>query len=744
MICPSCNQENEEKAKFCGNCGSKLINDAFSQASQAQVVEQQVANQAPQAQVVEQRVADQASQAIIVEQNAKSKSAFIGMLNRYKFAIIGGVGAGALVLVAIFIIMPMLFSSKSDAPIIYLGKNEIKMQVNGKNNEDIIISDAVASSMEWNEFIESVGTQLGLQDAYVDYTNYDSMFPNSILRFLMNAFIQVSDDNSKMFFIKKVSEDEKTSIYYRDLTKKPGSWDSDEGEKIASNVSIFNGSAFKISDDGKHVVYIKNYDYSIGGKLYTYNLENEVAIDSGVYDYWYIQEQSIIYYTKITGEDYELDLYMVNVNKPEEATKIDSNVAYTKEIDWTTGDLYYTKYISDEYTNNIALYHKPIKGESTKILSKVDTVQSSIEDGSFYYTIVEEDEISLMSLVNDDFATTDSAMQEPEYSDYERVVEESYSDWWTGETTYYESLETDYDAYYEAHNLYTEKLYRDELRAQLEEEVIPNNTTTLYLYHNGESTKIAENVYSIIYSSPKHQVAIYNLQEQGLMDKINISEIINTYDVKSLFNDMISYPETMYIASGATLDQVLYEDEIYPSLIELSKDGKKLYLIEDENEEFVHYELKDGKYSNRTVIDDAVHSYVYLEDEGKIYYYKDIEQYSGDLYAYDQGKSMKISNDATIGFTTYDPIDDQVLYVSDYSQKTQRGHLNIYKAGQSNKVAEEIGAYFYLNKNQIFFLENYNTSKGYGELYRLGEKGKNELITDRAYAMYYPFYSYEF
>ena len=119
-------------------------------------------------------------------------------------------------------------------------------------------------------------------------------------------------------------------------------------------------------------------------------------------------------------------------------------------------------------------YTKLLRKDKQKLISDFTSIESSDQNGVFYFTRTNEKKTKLVDLVEDDMAESDLKITEPHYSDFE--YEDSYEVWGYE----YTSTEVDYDKYYEAYDLYMGKLDRDSLRSSLKEEEI--NTTSRQLF----------------------------------------------------------------------------------------------------------------------------------------------------------------------------------------------------------------------------------------------------------------------
>lgn len=725
MNCSTCDSPIVPGSKFCGKCGQKVEHTEVEEPVQNQ--ETVITTEDP---IVIHEVTEHDEQSAhshqvttVPDQNAPKNNplnGLISLLNRYKIVIGSGLGVIVLALVAIFVIMP-LFQNKT-APLVYLGNNELMLHLEGEK-DPIELSSKLVEAEDFE---------------------FDSITN------IVNSIVQLNSKQDKMFFIKRVTEEGTASLYYRDLKKKPSSWDEDEGIKLASNITPNDSSAFQITSDGNRVLYFKSYDYSEGGKLYLHNLEEEALVDNRVGDYWLSEDKSIIYYTKL-DED-EVDLYMVYMNKLDEKSKIDSNIWTVEDLDSENGTIYYYKSNSNaeddsnESYNSLTLYSKPLNGDKKKLVSNINHLVGRISNDSFYYTVATNNTVSLIDFVEDDMAEQDGGIIEPSYEDYQVTVTESYENWYTGEIEYYDTYNTDYDAYYAAYDKYNDKVERDRIRQELADEVYEDVTYTLYLYTGGKGEKVTDHFYDYRFVDADSKLIFYSKNDRKTMNKVKLSEVEYASDVVSMYQDTMISSDTVFVAKDLNVDMEFVGEDKSTYNYEWSKANNTLYVIEesDSDSKLVSYEWIDGKLSNRKVIDEEVDSFRYVMEDSLLYYYKDVHEGTGELFVFEKGETKRIANDVSLYRSSYYTEDKVLFYVTDYDDNQSMGTLNQYKNKTAEKVATDVARYYYNGPSELYYLTEYRSNKGYGELMKVGEKSKSTLIADRVYSIYETNWGYIF
>lgn len=764
MFCENCGSEMGEKAKFCPSCGhqnrepsapageeasSAAAQETTAQAAEVPAAEMQAAAaetaaaasaaaaaQAPNLQKASAPApeplptpipapvpvpASELAPVPVPEPEAAPDAvpaAAPGLFKRRWFQATLGAVAVAIIVAAVLIFVPLKGSSQAK-PLLILGENELLLKSSAKA-DPLTITSEVSVDDDWSEVT------------------------GQSMRYYLGYMAKMTVDNKKLFFIDRIKDDGTGSLYYRDVNAKAkDDSDANKGVKLASGIAAQDYRIFTINDDGSKVFYLKNYDgYEDGGKLYFNDLKNETSIDSQVQDYWYSQDKNILYYTK--NNDGKRILYFVDLKKIDDKTKVDSDIYYVESFDSATGKIYYSKSDggSDDSETSVStytLYSKELNKDKTKLLGDISSVVSSIENDEFYYTTVTKKEVSLASLVDDDLAASDAAMKEPQYTDFQKTVQVPETDFWTGETYYYEETQTDYDAWYDASLKYEEKQDRDYLREELQAGKINDVSYDLNLFSAGKSTLIASDYVGSPFSSIKSKLVVYTKNDRKSMNKIKLSTLSSSEDVRSAYDETRTQATATYMSLGANKDIEFADKDTANHSYYLSKDGKTLYTIEstDSKSELVSYDISSGKPANRKAIDDEVDTMLYIGDADQIYYYKNLnDDDEGDLYSWKGGTKQKIAIDVQSGQTTIYPDEGVVLYLSEFDRKHETGTLSMYKDQKNTKIASDVGAYFFNYGADLYYLDNYDNDTGVGDLLKYVSQDKKEKIREEVYAIY--------
>jgi hypothetical protein len=725
MDCQNCNSQNPEDAVFCQNCGFAL-KSTYMQKSTSEQGSEILEPEKSTTSVLITQVMEKPENVITTMPNVygtfpPTTIEFVPVKRKLKkWQLIGLVsGAAAIFILAVIAVLLVIFNAIAPKnPLVYISDNQILIHNN--NNSITATSSFLKESSEW-----------------------DSLFGGQNISSYLNYFVKLNKAGDKMFYIADIdtvtdSSNPVVNLYYCNTQKSKSGNGTDQGTKIASNVSVNGDSAFTIDSKGDYAIYLKDFSTDTGGKLYINNLKDETLVDRDVLQYWFLESASKICYLKSNG-DGTSDLYEINTNMKDDAVKIDTGVSNVISITDNDSKIYYTKKSSDDI-NSMTIYCKENGKSKVKILSDINSIESKIENGNFYYTKATQTQVNLATLVDDDLAASDAAMTEPVYpneSDYETQV--PYTDYYG--YTYYETQfdSTAYynaiDAYNTAEDAYYAKEQRDSLREDLQNETYTETEKDLYIMNNGKSTKITSDYNESVYTSSNQNTIVYSKIDMGTFDKIKIEDVTDASSVETAFEDTIGTSNATSISINGGSEINAFDDKTVITNPVVSNDGKTLYCIDktdskDDTGEFLSYDISSGKLIDKKVIDSDVNDFVLFKDSSNIYYYKNVEDNSGDLYVLSNGKHQKIASDVGVGTCTLYYKDNVVLYQTDCNSKDGTGTLNMFKDNKETKIADDVSYYFYEGKSGVYYLTNYDSAKGKGDLKQYVNANKSNLISE--------------
>lgn len=750
-FCANCGVPRRGNAKFCKECGQSFLQEDVSSAEDEKEIlapteteleleletETKIETEAPLLEEVASTDVMTLNENVALTETpelnetsqppSSTRNRLSGVINqRTKKPLI--YGAALLGLVLIGGVAWSIFSSSSaqtSPPLVYVKDFELTLSVDKQNGP-------LTATKNWMDMDEEAREEIDLSSSGEETRTSDTAFYN--LGESIYFWVKLNERGDRMFYLSKISDDGTASLFYSDPTKlsktKDGVESSDQGVRISSNLSIDQFNPFQISRNGDYALYLKNYEDQ-SGSLYLYNMKEEILIDNNVADnYYFSEDESSIIYMKVMDDDTS-DLYTKSLDSKHEKVKVDSGVAQIINYSSDLKKIYYTKSNEDsESSNYYSLYVKEDGKDKRKIISDYSGMESSSMTEEFVFTRTTMNSTKLIDFVEDDMAADDLNITEPIYSDFE--YESTYTDYW-GYT--YTTTEVDYDQYYAAYDLYQDKLDRDTLRSDLENEELSTITKQLFLYTGGKEKEVTNELAWVNYADAATKSVIYVKSEtvKNPTDKMKLSEISSIYDVKDRYETNSSDSSSKYIVLNGGTEQEMSEDASESHRFTFSEDGKKLYYSENESEDdntsgtLVVWDVLEGKLSNHKVIDENVEQYMFVNDT--IWYYKDVKDDKGELLTYsNDGKKVKIAYDVQLGNTKVYPEDDVVLYMTDFNTKRLMGSLYMKQGDKSTKISDDVNFYNYNKVSRLFYVSDYRLKNGAGDLWEYRGKNEKKLI----------------
>lgn len=634
MICPKCGVTLPDGTKFCGSCGTRL--------TASQDVPQNIVK-APQKVPVPTRTVE--TETVRPDMGAAARK----HPNVKLFAVI------AVILVVLLAGGFLLFGGKSGS-----GKNAV-----------VMLQD------ERYELLTNLkkGKLTDVGAAKSDF--YDE----SMVRF--------SPDGKYFYYLTKYDGWTGTLCRAEYAKLKEGSSKNDQYlTTIASNVR----AGFWMLKDGS--LLYKNDDST----LYYYNGKDSTQVAKDVYNVYQKDdnENEILYTREKDGDDTDLDLYYVALNKKDDPTKIDGHVSYVY-LTTDFNDILYSKTNDDGELN---LYHAGISKEPEKLASDVGLTYAVRKAGQLFYFEYSGKTLSLYDMVNDPYKVT----TEPSWSDYYRdgqYDDDGYSKAWTHYSMRESLMSEDNDI----------KLYN------------------LYSYEKGKATLVAEGVVGI--NTLSGGFAYWT--KDALTGEMDIDDLEYAYDAYwgvtnlegTAVEDIVDptkiklYNKTTGAFSELTAEAYEDFDKFYSGFACVLKDT--VFLTDDD--ELLVASIKDGKVGAfKFVAEDAE----FLWNDGETAYYTadsyDRDGYTyADLYRYAKGESTRVAQDILDARVAV--YEDGNTYV--YTDASSRGvELTcIGKDANRTVVADDVQQYIRMDKNNLLYIQD-------GELYSYNGKEKTRIASD--------------
>jgi len=719
IICSNCNAALDPDARFCTQCGTEVQTQTenaddivFCTACGAQTTTEFTL--CPECGKPLRKDGQETSQA--EKENVPEKKKI--KLPPFKWLYIG---IAAAVILIVFAVLIGKSGSKQGNHLIYVKDKELQYTKLSKPDPFEMTSKLKEGSLE------------------LDVNDYISL----------SYFILMSDDGRFIYYPDRMNST--YSYYWRDL--KADNKKTDTAVKVDSDISQIPF----LTEDGNRLFYIKGDDDRI--YLYDRKADEKVKLDGDVNSFYVNETGDYLIYDKY--QDGEYSIYEMHIkNMTGEKNKLDSNsTIYTANAE--DKNLYYLK--------DDTLYFKEYKKEKVKIASNVAQVISVVNDTSIYYLKTEEVKNKLSDFIYDDMADGDRSITAippaplfPNESDYTHQVWYAWS--WgsdynpeTGEYGYW-SEETDWDEYNRAYEKYMEdfaewekiessyyrKQIRDELREALnnEDNAVKYNKYSLYYWNKGTETLVASDLasgnYSRYYLAAFYETPVVVYQKYNTSDsgKQKMSELFSYWDNNYYIEDIIwdlkrevlasrDVSDDIYVAAGEKESILDCHDAIRWSI---DKSGT-IYFLDEYNFEKDYGTLMAASVSNGVLakpvkIDEDVTEYYFGNQTGRVYYFKDVKNNSGDLYL--AGKS--ISSDVYIPSLFNFEDTDILLYYIDYNESNMNGTLCMFKDGKQTKIADDVSFFTPVNEKNVAYLTDYSLERKKGDLMLYNGKKEPTLI----------------
>ncbi|MCI8950302.1 MAG: zinc-ribbon domain-containing protein [Lachnospiraceae bacterium] len=465
---------------------------------------------------------------------------------------------------------------------------------------------------------------------------------------------------------------------------------------------IFTGavSGKYISKDGKYVIYREDYDgdtcdlfiakisklkdakridtnvssftlldnntvlYKKKSALYYYDGKESKRLAKDVQRYGLDESQKNFYWSELDRD--ETTYYYQDLAQKKDAIKLEDDV----------DSFYSEKDLKNFYgLKGDKLYRIDQTGNREKIATDIETILSfNRETGMFYYTKLDTISVPYGSLVYDD---TGSGIEERQ-------------------------------------------------QQRLDEEEFEYEVQSLYLFDGKEEQLISERFSNMMAVSVSEAGQYFLFMEDPDLETVEApwSEMQNS-SWGSCINRAINQERMLVLASGS---QKIGEFEDLDSISEAQfyPDFGKLYLSTQDEEDITIWvaSLSGNGAGTLTEYDEGEGIQLLSADENGLYYLKDYEDESGDLYY----NKKEIVRDVISAATVND--NGLVAIASDYDDRDYTVTLTIWNGKKEIPVAEDV-AYGDSAKDDTFvLLTNYNHNREEGDLMYFDGKNLRKLDED--------------
>lgn len=488
-----------------------------------------------------------------------------------------------------------------------------------------------------------------------------------------------SSDGKTLYYI--IDQDDYCGdLYYLDLSEFSG--EKLVPEKVTGNVYEYAAELY----DDRYFIYMKN------DKLYVNEGGVNTKITGDAYTFQYSGGK--IFYM-LSNDD--RDAYVVPIAYPEEGDKVGSNIDV---VVYMSDDLSEIAYVTQNYLADADAYdcdlHVWKNGKNEVIAERIGYYDYDLK-GKVYYTMPgEQTSTPLYEYVTDEYLASDSAIKEPEMSEFQ------YEETVDGVT--YASV--DMDAYDAACDEYLSAQNRNRIREDLKEEDDQRYYFDLYLWEKGESRKIGEgvaNFYTV------DDAIIIRKGGPDIIEKlVDVSDLSSAYDVYDYINDSELTYDIYMSTDDKNIDKLVFINEGFnESFGGVSRAGDDWYTSvfrydpsEDTSTQHLHLaSLKPGQDASLKKIAECDTWFV-LDD--LLFYITNLDRDGlATLYVYKDGKTQKISEDVYNDAQFIRCIgEDRYLYLKDACAPD--GSLWIYDNGENKKIGDDVQGITYRNDTVVF------------------------------------------
>ena len=667
-----------------------------------------------------------------------------------KFIIIGVAAAAVLVIGIVIAIVAIAASSKSNA-YVYLtdGEYELITNLKGKAENPIELGDTKSDSTYYATLQFTPDGKYAYYFTKVDENRYTGTLVRAEIGKLKpngnnDKYIEVIANKVSLGFVMMdnggiVYSNEDDNLYY---------YDGKESVKFAKEYSDF------YTDHKTKIVfttYNDNYSMTLYG-VEIKNIEEKIKLASNVSYVYYTEDMDNIYFCKV-DDDYNSDLYVVGFDKDPEKIAKDVYVISNKD-----GKLYYAEetdtvspydyviddkadadkgivepliddYATPDYEYWMCTYYYGSESDYEEMYTSTTQPLYWYSDYTWYTLSMEESLNYDLGTYSDEIhaATRNfinrfgSSANEDGYIYVTAEVKEALkainnadpynSDWsWTW-LCYDKELwgyTYDYDAYYADYDIYWEAADRISLRNYLQSEDSELPVYSIYVYQNGESTLIAEDV--LDYDTYNNCV-IFNTKDMITATK-TIDEIdwyigdlvyVNPEDE----NYILTYwSDTPFVMSSSAADTFADALENEYSYVSLYAPDNSLILKSDSGE--LYEAVIDGtSIKGFDLIADCVDSVTFIDN--KIYYYSDSYEsggaYFADFYVYENEKATLLAQDIlSYGVQVFE--DGVILAYTDYESRDGYEVTMFTPNGDKTVIGDEITMYTRIDSKTILFISD--------------------------------------
>jgi hypothetical protein len=272
--------------------------------------------------------------------------------------------------------------------------------------------------------------------------------------------------------------------------------------------------------------------------------------------------------------------------------------------------------------------------------------------------------------------------------------------------------------------------YLDEYRSE-DSSTWSYDLKSLYYFNGRESLKVAEDVSGSslwIYNDSPKSFLTYNVVDMDRMGALNLSNVVDgTLSLSGWFYDEIAKNGESFLsvsgAEGVSLGQGALATAYY-------SDYEKNWLAYkfDEKEDGVGdlCKVKIAKGAVPEKVDDDIYGVEFVTPGGDIAYIKDVNKGDGDLCINGKRIDSDVAPGSALAFKSEGY--KNYYYLCDYDWTDQAGVLKTVRGDKGEEIAADVHSFYSAGDGKMFVIRDWRTSRYNGDIVRLN--GKDDVRID--------------
>jgi hypothetical protein len=310
---------------------------------------------------------------------------------------------------------------------------------------------------------------------------------------------------------------------------------------------------------------------------------------------------------------------------------------------------------------------------------------------------------------------------------YSQEVDSYYAAWESLYDSAVEKYLLAYDEYETQYNEYISKMTRDELRNLLKEETVTLKNTILCYYDGESSSQITDTYHDYRDFAVSKPVLIYESYEETEPARLDITNVQDVEDVRTY----ALYPEHEKVNIYAIIYGKTQEiEDDTGDYYGVTGSGSRIFYLDDWDEEEKYgnlymIEITGDELGKSSIYDMEVRSYTMFENNEDIYYFKDCQDDSGDLYRDKKRVDFDVDRYQLYSMKST----SSILYVTDYDEESKEGTLKLYNGNTSIVIGTDVHDFYATDDNFIIYLQDYDIKRLRGDAY-LYDGSKQRKVID--------------